>query len=407
MTLRAKLQAVAAVTVGSLLFSGSGQAEEFASLSTNPAIVEAALKDYLSASGDYQPVVKMDYRPIAKDGTAMFLVSPDEERIVDSVLSSDMNTIKEMYSRLETLDASGLDNADYHMTKARNWIDFAYDEYTDNDRSDVTDGALAEALWLITEMEQGNRDITLDTPIIVTSRLVRQDLWNIAQFLKTHQGYSCIAPILAELEVQLVWAGHEYNELGWRHAVPNIDKAERLAREALKGANACNATPFSQPISDPIVAPTLECPSCQQAAKIMPRRVYFGRDQDWLAGDARDVVYQLIAVMRVAPQLRVKLEGHTDKRMSIAYNQDLARRRIESVRSVLVSKGIDANRIETEVMGESDPLKEGCTSSVHAYNRRVEFVPLDSSGEIIQEDYDSSLQPDSSQPDDCADPDAL
>ena len=48
--------------------------------------------------------------------------------------------------------------------------------------------------------------------------------------------------------------------------------------------------------------------------------------------------------------------GHTDRIGSDAYNQKLSERRAAAVKSYLVSKGIEANRVYTEGKGEKQPV---------------------------------------------------
>ena len=57
----------------------------------------------------------------------------------------------------------------------------------------------------------------------------------------------------------------------------------------------------------------------------------------------------------------IKLEvilvvGHTDRIGSDSYNQKLSERRAAAVKSYLVSKGIEANRVYTEGKGEKQPV---------------------------------------------------
>ena len=63
----------------------------------------------------------------------------------------------------------------------------------------------------------------------------------------------------------------------------------------------------------------------------------------------------------VAMSKQIKLEviiavGHTDRIGSDAYNQKLSERRAASVKTYLVSKGVEANRVYTEGKGEKQPL---------------------------------------------------
>jgi len=68
----------------------------------------------------------------------------------------------------------------------------------------------------------------------------------------------------------------------------------------------------------------------------------------------RDVVAKLASCASVEA---VVIEGHTDRMGSHRYNQKLSERRAESVKSYLVSKGTDPDRIETLGMGKTVPAK--------------------------------------------------
>lgn len=63
--------------------------------------------------------------------------------------------------------------------------------------------------------------------------------------------------------------------------------------------------------------------------------------------------------------------GHTDSIGSNAYNEKLSLRRAASVKTYLVSKGVDASRIYTEGKGETQPVADNKTAEGRAKNRRV------------------------------------
>lgn len=52
----------------------------------------------------------------------------------------------------------------------------------------------------------------------------------------------------------------------------------------------------------------------------------------------------------------ITVSGHADRLGSAGYNQQLSEKRAESVKSYLVSKGIDANQIETFGYGKTQPV---------------------------------------------------
>jgi OOP family OmpA-OmpF porin len=65
--------------------------------------------------------------------------------------------------------------------------------------------------------------------------------------------------------------------------------------------------------------------------------------------------------------------GHTDSVGSDTYNQKLSVRRAEAVKSYLVTKGIEKNRVYTEGKGEKQPVADNKTAEGRAKNRRVEI----------------------------------
>jgi OOP family OmpA-OmpF porin len=64
--------------------------------------------------------------------------------------------------------------------------------------------------------------------------------------------------------------------------------------------------------------------------------------------------------------------GHTDNVGDVAANQKLSVRRADAVKSFLVGKGVEKNRIYTEGKGEGSPIADNKTADGRAKNRRVE-----------------------------------
>ncbi len=70
----------------------------------------------------------------------------------------------------------------------------------------------------------------------------------------------------------------------------------------------------------------------------------------------------------------VHVVGHTDSTGSDAYNQGLSERRAESVRSVLASNGVIADRLLMEGRGEREPIADNSTPQGRTQNRRVDVI---------------------------------
>lgn len=83
----------------------------------------------------------------------------------------------------------------------------------------------------------------------------------------------------------------------------------------------------------------------------------------------------LADAMKKYPDTTVNLEGHTDWRGTDAYNLDLAQRRADAIREVLITKyGIDGSRLTTTSYGESQPIADNNTDYGRSLNRRTVAV---------------------------------
>ncbi|WP_310601473.1 OmpA family protein [Desulfobulbus sp.] len=74
-------------------------------------------------------------------------------------------------------------------------------------------------------------------------------------------------------------------------------------------------------------------------------------------------------VLNNFPQTTIRVEGHTDTKGSVDYNQRLSERRAQSVKNALAQRGVDPRRMEAIGYGKSQPI-----SSSDAVNRRVVIV---------------------------------
>lgn len=84
-------------------------------------------------------------------------------------------------------------------------------------------------------------------------------------------------------------------------------------------------------------------------------------------------INRVAGVLNQYPQTLIRVEGHTDSVGSDAYNMDLSRRRANSVKNLLVQRGVAANRIEVVGYGETMPVATNSTEAGRQMNRRVEI----------------------------------
>lgn len=74
-------------------------------------------------------------------------------------------------------------------------------------------------------------------------------------------------------------------------------------------------------------------------------RLYFGPDQAWPSGRVGPVLAPVLARLKEEPDTKALVSGFHDRRGSPERNADLALRRAQSVRRVLIREGVPADRI--------------------------------------------------------------
>lgn len=102
-------------------------------------------------------------------------------------------------------------------------------------------------------------------------------------------------------------------------------------------------------------------------------RINFAFNSAALPMSANDMMDTVAEVMKEAPDIKVRVEGHTDAVGSANYNVDLSERRALAVGEYLVKHGIDPSRIVLVGKGMAEPLTK---DPYDAQNRRVQFVRI-------------------------------
>lgn len=113
--------------------------------------------------------------------------------------------------------------------------------------------------------------------------------------------------------------------------------------------------------------------------QIVINPIFFDFDKWNIRTDAQYELENIVDVMRKHPDMVIKIESHTDSRGGDKYNMKLSDRRAKSTRDYIISRGIDASRIESAIgYGESQLLNKcanrvKCTEEEHQLNRRSYF----------------------------------
>ncbi len=104
------------------------------------------------------------------------------------------------------------------------------------------------------------------------------------------------------------------------------------------------------------------------------RLIYFAYDSSKLDSRSANVIREHAKYLRVHPQTRVVLEGHTDERGSREYNIGLGERRAYSVKRLFKQEGVNVSQMRVLSYGEERPAAFCSNENCYAKNRRVVII---------------------------------
>lgn len=322
-------------------------------------------------------------------------------RITDDVIAHDYATFDAWRERLDTLPVSDSALAIYARAKARAWLDFAEEEYTDDDRSALPQQALSEAERLIVALERGAPIVPAGGPLVEGLTRQRSSAyaaldadgarWRVDGTLERMPAH------LAVFEVELLRGERRENSSLACRPEPHRRESARLARLLRQQPAPVVQSPPAPDAAD-AAAPAATQPDAtpEPAAAALPTRVHFAFDRAFLGKATRGVLDRVVLGLRADPTLRVALEGHTDTRGPESYNVGLGQRRVRAVEAYLVAAGVGRSRITgIATLGESRPGPEVRADLLStARNRRVTLSFTDARGDAVPgTPQDDDLQP--------------
>jgi OOP family OmpA-OmpF porin len=123
------------------------------------------------------------------------------------------------------------------------------------------------------------------------------------------------------------------------------------------------------------------CPNTPRGVEVDSRGCWaltalFDTDSATLKAEATAELDRVAERLGTIPDVRIRLDGHTDSTGPDAYNLSLSKRRADAVRSYLVNAGVDAARLESEGFGETKPAADNSTAEGRQINRRTEVTAI-------------------------------
>jgi OmpA-OmpF porin, OOP family len=90
--------------------------------------------------------------------------------------------------------------------------------------------------------------------------------------------------------------------------------------------------------------------------------------------ESEPVLAEVQKLLEARPDLKLRIEGHTDNTGSREVNQPLSQKRAAAVAAWLVAHGIDADRLTSQGFADTKPVADNATDEGRTKNRRVELV---------------------------------
>jgi outer membrane protein OmpA-like peptidoglycan-associated protein len=104
--------------------------------------------------------------------------------------------------------------------------------------------------------------------------------------------------------------------------------------------------------------------------------INFDSGKSTIKKESFPVVEQIIEMMKLANEINLSVEGHTDGDGSNESNLKLSEARAKSVVDAIVKGSIKSSRLSSAGFGEEKPIADNTTADGKAKNRRVELIKL-------------------------------
>jgi outer membrane protein OmpA-like peptidoglycan-associated protein len=108
--------------------------------------------------------------------------------------------------------------------------------------------------------------------------------------------------------------------------------------------------------------------------RVATQGILFDTGSDRIKPESTPTLEEIADMLTSHADLRLLIEGHTDNVGNASANKALSEQRAAAVKAYLVSRGIDAGRIETAGLGDTKPAAPNTTPEGRQQNRRVELV---------------------------------
>src|SRR5262249_28054927 len=108
----------------------------------------------------------------------------------------------------------------------------------------------------------------------------------------------------------------------------------------------------------------------------MMAELHFAAGQSEITSELASLLATAKKTLEENPEWKIQVEGYTDNVGSKSSNEELSKRRAESVTNWLAEHGVDPGRLTAKGYGEAHPNADNSTEDGRGKNRRVELVRM-------------------------------
>ncbi|MDD2895084.1 MAG: OmpA family protein [Aliarcobacter sp.] len=177
--------------------------------------------------------------------------------------------------------------------------------------------------------------------------------------LKDANQYSLLDSILSRIDVSLVKEISIANP-----TLINVGKEQELSSEVIQTTNHENE------IKVPLTANEIQLKINEILAV---KKIAFERKSSTVTEDSKSSIVKIANILNEYKNLKVEIAGHTDSRGENALNKKISQDRANSVKEVLISLGVNADRLKAVGYGEEFPIAKDDENGLSEINRRVDF----------------------------------
>lgn len=215
---------------------------------------------------------------------------------------------------------------------------------------------------------------------------IEKERWNTMGYKASENsqitGSSAINPVEAEkVNHVIIWVQNRRFRIYHKQAkvldMPtNVFDGTKFNRVCFRLSRGASCGAYISNIRITSAAPDMRSKLLTEG-KLVSYGIYFDVNKDIVKPESYGTLKEISAVLAENPEVKVKIVGHTDSDGADPANLDLSKRRGASVKSELVKNfGVDASRLESDGLGETQPVAPNDTPVNKALNRRVEFIKL-------------------------------